>query len=390
MTAANKNIFIVAGEPSGDLHASHLIHSLSQMAPQISFHGVGGPMMRAHPFKGVLKMEDFAVMGFTDVFKALPRLIKNKKILQEAITALNPECVILVDYPDFNMRLARGIRKEGYKGKIIQYISPSVWAWRSKRVFTIAKYYDALLTIYPFEAKHYSETALPVHYVGNPVKECIEAYGYDANWRALSNIPESDQLIAVFPGSRKNEIERNFPKILEAIERFKKDNPQAIFGVSALNALSLGSLLHFLKKSSLKLGEDIFIVPQKYTYELMRDCRTALAKSGTVCLELAIHNKPTVVVYEVSKMNRFIAKYIARINLPYYCIVNILAGKGVFPEIIEHNISSDRIATHLRQLNSEGPFREGCLMGCREVDKMLSEHQASKKAASIIKELALS
>jgi lipid-A-disaccharide synthase len=378
---SSDQIFFFAGEPSGDLHGSYLLKALKKQSSSLEFFGVGGPLMRKEGIQTILPMEKFQVMGFTDVLCALPSLCQSFFHVRNAILTSKPKAVVLIDYPGFNLRLAASLRKKSYTGKIIQYISPTVWAWDKKRIYTMARSLDGLLTIYPFEPACYKETSLSVRYIGNPLKEYIDQYAYDPHWSKNLGIPADTNLIALFPGSRIGEVLRNFYLQLKAVERLHQEDPSIYAAVSCASDAIAETIRKMAAQSSLQEGKNLFLIPLKYTYELMKGCRTAVAKSGTVTLELALHKKPTVVVYKLTKLNRLIAAYLLKLNMPYYCIVNILRGKQVFPELMELGLSEDNVYRYLKALHTPGTARDRCEAGCEEVCKIIGLPEASSHAA---------
>lgn len=377
--------FLFAGEPSGDLHGGSLLQRLQERLPAAQFVGVGGPKMRAAGLETVLQMEDFAVMGFGDVLLNLPKIIRQFRLVSRSIMELQPEAVILIDYPDFNLRLAKDLRKRGYQGKIIQYISPTVWAWRRGRVALMAQNYDLLLTIYPFEAQYYEGSGLVVEYVGNPLCEYIADYSYDELWKQRLEIPQDKPIIALFPGSRQGEIERNLPLQLQAVKLLQNQsgNCQAV-AISCKNPQHAHAILQLAKQCQWPADQKLHFVPSELTYELMRDSHTAIAKSGTVTLELALHKRPTVVLYKMSAFNYFVAKYLMRINLPHYCMVNILLQKEVFPEFIAKNVSAQSLAEKLKLFGGQQEARRSCLSDCIKLRELLQAGGASQAAAAAI------
>ncbi len=324
-------------------------------------------------------------MGFTDVVKELPKLRKNFHHVLDYLLEKKPDGIILIDYPGFNLRLAKALRKKGFRGKIIHYIAPTVWAHGKERIQQMGETLDLLLTIYPFEAAYFAKTPLAVEYVGNPLQEYIGLHPYDDQWKEKVGIPPATtHLVSLFPGSRQGEIARNLPAILAAAKRFKEDCPEAIFALSCSHPELIPSLHSTLKTSG---PQDVYIVPSKYRYEMMRESRTAVAKSGTVTLELALHQCPTVVVYKLTFLNWLFAKLILRLKLPYYCIANILRGSVVFPELIEHGFSADNIYTHLKEFHFDEKKRSRCLAECLEIQNMGKGKYASQQAAKKILEL---
>ena len=368
-------LFFFAGEKSGDLHGSHVIKALKDSDPTIKMTGVAGPKMRMQGCSGVLRMEDFEVMGFTDVLKSLPKLWKQFHLVKSHILDEKPDGVVLIDYPGFNLRLAKALRKEGYQGKLVQYVAPSVWAHGKERIQQMEQTLDLLLTIYPFEKAYFKESSLKVEYVGNPIGEYVSEYVYRPEWKQELGIPAQKKLVAIFPGSRRHEVERNLKFQLAAVKKLKKNYPDLCIAVSSMHSNLVDS------------DGGLYLVPPDYTYELMRDSCCALAKSGTVTLELALHQCPTVVSYHVSGLNRLYGKYVLKLNLPLYCIVNILGGQEVFPEFIEKKISPEGLNAKLLDLYQPGSAREACLAECKKIQNKLFAYKPSCNAAFSIREL---
>jgi lipid-A-disaccharide synthase len=389
MTDKPLSLFIFAGEQSGDLHGSHLMKALKSRNPHLHVFGVGGPAMRAQGLSTILNMEDFEVMGFTDVILALPRLYRMFYLILNTLMQRLPSMILLIDYPGFNLRLAKALRKRGFQGKIVQYVCPSVWAHGKKRIKQMTENLDLLLATLPFEPSYFEGSNLQAVYVGNPLQEYIKCYQYQENWKIKLGIPPEDPLIALFPGSRQGEVLRNLPFILQAVEKLKKENKNVRFGISCAHPLTSVFANKALQESSLIINKDIFYVPKNYTYELMRDSRAAVAKSGTVTLELALHQCPTVVVYKLTRLNHFIAKWILRLKLKHYSLANILANESVFPELIEYGFSINNIYLHLKLMFNETLERKACLEGCKRINVLLKENKASQAGAMKLEELLL-
>lgn len=383
----HQRIFLFAGECSGDLHGSHLIKALKRSHPDLIFEGVCGPYMRNLDVSGPLNMEEFEVMGFTDVLLALPKLYKNFYKIRDYILHTVPQGVILIDYPGFNLRLAKALRQYGYQGKIVQYVSPSIWAWGEHRIQAMEKTLDLLMTIYPFESAYFKNTALKTSYVGNPIQEYIQNHVYDESWRHQLGISSTKNLIALFPGSRPSEIKRNLPILLETAQHLNKAQPDIQFAISCPNETIKDLLNTHPALTTASFQSPLFQVPKHYTYELMRDSCTAMAKSGTVMLELALHQRPSIAVYQLTVLNRLYAKHILKLKLPYYCIVNILTNSQVFPEFMEKKISGRLLSQELQCLHENGSKRAHCLEGCNRLQHILGRHNASSMAAKAILEI---
>lgn len=335
-------VYVIAGEASGDLHGGPLLSHLP-----FSFKGIGGPEMERAGLKSILPFADFQVMGFSDVLFALPRLRNHFYTLSQNILQDNPKAVIFIDYPGFNLRLAKHLRKKGYKGKLIHYIAPTVWAWKKERINLMAEVHDLLLTIYPFEPAYFSHTGLPVKYVGNPLLHTLPKL----------NLKEKQPILALFPGSRPKEIDRNLPLQQEAAELFLKKHPEFKLEVS---------------------------INDPSRYALMQKASLALAKSGTVTLELALYGCPTVVQYRLTPLNYLLARYLFRIDLPHYALPNILLQERCFPEFYSVNISPEDLANSLEEQLAR---KEQVQMHSDKLRQLLTDQDASKTAAEEILKL---
>lgn len=368
----------MAGEASGDRHGGLLIDALKQLDPSTHFTGVGGGHMIQAGFSPFLTLEPFEVMGLWDVVFALPRLSRLFRQVRQKILNLNPDAVVLIDYPGFNLRLAASLRKKGYKGKIFYYISPTVWAHSPKRVEVLAQYADHLFTLFPFEKQCYAHTSLPVTYVGHPLAQEVRTHQHKTDWRTDVGIPKEAILLGLFPGSRPGEIARNLKNQLQAIERLQQAHPETIVAVSCASP-HLAPLLE--KHLSTR---KMVLVPGKYSYELMRESRVALAVSGTVNLELALHKTPTVVVYAVGLIASLYAGLVLRLTLPYFSIVNILAGRELFPEFIRKGFHLNKVVQQLKELFLDSPKRQVIIEGCRQIEASLQEGGGANKAAQMM------
>lgn len=357
------DLFVLAAEPSADLHGAALIQKLQQTHPQLNIAAVSGPRMRSLPIQTIFPMEHLQVMGFLDVLAALPKIVRHFYFLRNKILELNPKAVVCIDYPGFNLRLERSLRKKGYFGKLIHYICPTVWAWGKNRIPLMAQNLDLLLTLFPFEKTCFQKTSLPVQYVGHPLTAKIS-----------KTSSRRESLLGIFPGSRKTEIERNFPLQLKIARRLVSLDPTLKIGVS-------------LAQSDLALSTEFEVFPPEKTYELMSRCRLALATSGTATLELALHETPTVVNYAIRPLDVFIAQKIFSINLPYYCIVNIIANETIFPELFGPNLTEQNFYLEAKKLLLDPIAQSRCLSGCKKIRTLLGETHASQEAAKAILEL---
>ena len=394
------DLFILAAEPSGDLQGAHLVEALRSIQPSIHIQGVAGPLMRQLGVKGEHRMEELQVMGFTDIVTALPRLYHCFTQIRSQILQINPRAVICIDYPGFNLRLERSLRRHGYKGKLIHFICPTVWAWGKKRIPIMAQNLDLLLTLFPFEKSCFEKTSLTVKYIGHPLVKKTAEYPTMDDFRSKYCLDPQKKILALFPGSRETEIRRNFHLQLEAATRLQQQIPDLQIAVS----LARPELQMLLDQSFFrsKWGEKqkrsndnkvlrngsfqypFVIVSPEHRYDLMHAADLAIATSGTVTLELALFQTPTVVNFAIRPIDVFIAQKILRINLPHYCIVNIIEGKTVFPELLGPNLTIESLTQSALQLWTN---REKCIHECGQVRFHLGNNDASLEAAKSIFEI---
>ncbi len=327
---SNLDIFVLAGEMSGDQLGAGLVESLLEIHPELKIGGSAGPHMRQTPFETLFEMEQFEVMGFVDVLVHLPRILKLMKQVKRTILARNPKCVVLIDYPGFNLKLAEKLRKCGYTGKIVQYVCPSVWAWKKGRIPKMARDLDLLLSLLPFEKGCFKETSLKVEYTGHPLAAEIEmGRGGDGT------------LLSIFPGSREKEVARNLSIQLAVAKRLKGERPE-------LKVAILVAKEELKPLIAAHVDESVALYPREEKGALMAKSDFAIATSGTVVLELALHGVPTAVNYFISRFDEFLATKVFKINLPYYSLPNIIAGREIFPEFYGSNLTEEALYRGMR------------------------------------------
>ncbi len=367
-----RELFISACEPSGDLHGAQLIPLLKKESPELNIFGVGGPLMIKAGLDPLLPMEAFEVMGFLDVFWALPRLIRQFFFLKRTILKKNPKVVLLIDYPGFHLALAKSLKKAGFTGKVCQYICPSVWAWNQKRIPKMEKTLDHLFTILPFEPELFNPEKLKAEFVGHPLIH--RPYQPEP-----ISIPEGKRPIAIFPGSRAKELDRNLPLQLKTAKNLLKEFPDLHFFISVAKP----SFTPLIKKWVDSAAISATLVDN--TDSLMEIAECAIATSGTITLELALKEIPTVVTYGISPLDLFIARKILKINLTHYCLVNILAKETLFPELFGPNLTLDRLHLEMRQLLLSEETVSGCREKCRGIVTMLGNKHPEQAIACTVK-----
>ncbi|MCB1109579.1 MAG: lipid-A-disaccharide synthase [Chlamydiia bacterium] len=370
------DLFIFAGEVSGDLHGEKLLRELYALYPTLKVRGVGGPRMRALGMECILKMEDFQVMGFIDILSSLPKLVKQFNLVKKDILKNPPKGVVTIDYPGFNLRLAQALQKKNSPAKRIHYICPTVWAWGKGRIPKMEHSLDQLLTILPFEPDLFTKKRLEASYVGHPLISRIQKHPYDPQWNQSYGIESEQQILSLFPGSREKELQRNFPLQLKVAKQLQKDHPGLLIAVSCSDP----KFLPFLQKEA----KGIPIIQPEHTYELMRASHLALATSGTVTLELALHQVPTVVTFAINPLDVFLAQKIFRIQLPYYALPNILMHGELFPELFGPNLTEEALYRKGTDFMMSECIRSECIEGCRRLKQSLGSQDASQEAARVI------
>ena len=371
----NKVLYIIAGELSGDILASQTLRALRTTLPSYHFRGIGGDYLEAEGLELFMRCDALSVMGITGVLSNIKTLYNAYRNIANDILNTNPEMVICVDFPDMNMLIAKRLRKNGYKGKIIQLVCPTIWAWRPGRKKNIEKYFDGVLCIYPFEKSLFS-SEFPVEYIGNPVKERIDHLPIDYNSKS--------NFLIMFPGSRLSEIKGNLPIFLKAYNQLKQKHPHLKLGISIAKD-SLKTTINTIVQDLLNDTSPTFFTP-KERFQAMQLATYALATSGTVTLELALLSVPTVVTYHASWLNRFIGKYLVKISVKYFCIANILLDKLMFPELTHQQPTVNGIYNHLNHLISDSEIISKIQADSLELHSTLGASPVAKTSANIIQE----
>jgi lipid-A-disaccharide synthase len=318
---------IIAGEASGDLHGAKLAGELLSLDPGLSLSGIGGTGMAAAGVRILYDVSRLAVMGIVEVISRLKDIRSAMRILEKQFEADRPDLLILIDYPGFNLELARKAKK--YDIPILYYISPKIWAWREGRIRKIKKYVDRMAVIFPFEKDFYRAHGLEVDFVGNPLLDQIQTNMSPDEFRTMHKMDPEAAVIGIMPGSRKQEVARMLPVFLQTAELLQEKIGKCVFLLPLAATLSQDDLKAYGIESS---GLDIRIIKEKH-YEAMAVCDAAMAASGTLTLELAILQVPMVVSYRVSMLTYLLARPFIRVQ--YASLVNLVAGKEVVQELVQ-------------------------------------------------------
>ena len=328
-------ILISAGEASGDIHAAAVTAALKKIDSAIEVFGMGGDALRAAGGEVLFDIKDHGVMGFVEVIKKLPDLFKLRSDFARVMDERKPDCLVVVDYPGFNMKLAKVAHDKGIP--VVSYIAPSAWAWNKGRAKNVAKIVDKVACIFPFEYDVYEEAGAPVEFVGHPLLDIVHPTMERAEAEAWAGKEAGHPLVLLMPGSRLMEIEKMLPTLLEGAKLLKKQLPEVQFAMPRAGTIPLELLQSKIKASGLEIK-----ITEGHNYDLFSVADLALATSGTVTLEAALCGLPSVIVYRTSALNAFIARRV--INIPNIGLPNIVAGRQILPELLQEDFTPANVA----------------------------------------------
>lgn len=371
---------IVVGEASGDAHAAHLVEALRQNSPEIvfEFFGSTGQHLRDSGVETIVKADELAIMGLLEIGKALPMFWRVFQKLKQTAIERKPDAVILVDFPDFNMKLAKSLKKQGLK--VIYYVSPQLWAWRSYRIKTIKKYVDLLLAILPFEKKWYAERGVNhVEFVGHPMVGEVSPKISKTEFCQKHNLDEHKPIVALLAGSRRKEVTRILPPILDAIETLHIKNPEIQFVLAVAPTRKREDLEKIIAESKANLPK--ITIVQNETREAVAAADAAVVASGTATLETGLLNTPMVIVYKVSAHNWHTLRHL--INVPHYGLINLIAEERLAKELIQNDCNGERIAEEVLRL-LEAEVNKKFRQRLTEITETLGNGGASERAAEAI------
>jgi len=374
-------LMVVAGEESGDAHAAALVRQLRRQAPsaRFEFFGAAGERMRAEGVEPVVRDEDLAITGLLEIARALPRFAAAYRALRRAAVGRRPDAVILVDWPDFNLALARALKRRGLR--VVYYISPQLWAWRAYRVRQVRRDVDLLLTILPFEKDWYAARGYAgAEFVGHPLAGQVVAREGRAEFCARHGLDPARPVVSLLPGSRRKEFERTLPVMLAAAARLARERPGAQF-VVALAARRTPAEVAAVARAALGEANATLRIVGGQTREALAASDAAAVCSGTATLEAALLGTPLVVVYKESAFNWHTLGRL--ISVEHYGLPNLVAGERVAPELMQNDFTPDRLAAELARLLE--PEANAAARGrLREVAARLGEGGASERAAEAV------
>ncbi|AEB09120.1 lipid-A-disaccharide synthase [Desulfobacca acetoxidans] len=371
-------IMVVAGEASGDSHAARLVQAIRERCPEAEFYGIGGEALAGQGMQLACRAETLAVIGLTEVFEKIPAVWQALRTLWRYLRQERPQLVILVDFPDFNFLVAR--LAKWCRVPVMYYISPQVWAWRQSRVRTISRLVSRMVVIFPFEEEFYRLHGVSVSYVGHPLVETLPKLPPRAECRRLLGLNPQDLAVALLPGSRAGEIAQLLPDMLSSAFQLQEKLPRCRFllplAPTVPPALVQQPLCHAQIPVDLHEGR---------TFEVLAAADIALVASGTATLETALSGTPMVIVYRLAPLTYYVGRLLIRV--PHIGIVNLLAAEGLFPELIQHEVTPANITAAALKLICEPEQITRISTGIRKIWHRLGGPGASGRAAAVALEL---
>ncbi len=337
----NEKIMIIAGEASGDARAAGLVRAVKRQRPDLRFFGIGGDQLRAEGVETLVDSRVMAVVGLFEVLAHFPTIYGALQLMRRKLREERPDLLILVDYPDFNLRLARTAKELGIK--VLYYISPQIWAWRQERVHRIRELVDHMAVVFPFEEPFYRNAHVPVTFVGHPlVEEVGSPFDRSAACREFG-LDSTRKVLGLFPGSRRSEIKRLLPVLLDSAEQLHARHPDLQFILPRASTLQEADFApHFASRHL-----PVTVVPGR-AYDVMAACDAIVSASGTATLEIALMRIPLAVIYRIAPLSYQIMKRMVKVD--HIALCNIVAGARIAPELIQHDATADRIAAEAASL----------------------------------------
>ncbi len=387
-----KHIVIMVGEASGDQHAAHLVNDLktkiarAETQYDIQFSGIGGKKMQEAGLHLIHDLTHLNVMGFTEVIRQFKNIRKIFKQMEEYLRQTKPDLLILVDYPGFNLRLAKSAKAMGIK--VLYYISPQLWAWKPGRIKTIKENVDMMAVILPFEKKIYIDAGVPVYFVGHPLTETVKTQLSETEVRKKYALPQdpTKKLIGILPGSRRGEIQRIFPVMLKAAKLLQNKYPELIFVLPIAPTLTEETFATYCQNSTLKIN----YIPADSTssksnhYDLINACHSIMVTSGTATLEAALLTKPMIISYKTSAINYAIAIKVMLIK--YIGLSNLLANKMVVPEIIQQDLTPKNLFLAMQKYLEDADYYQSTKQQLQAIKDSLAEKAIDKSLADVVLE----
>lgn len=381
MSSNNIKVYLIAGEPSGDLLGSRLMRALREKTDgKVEFYGLGGDTMEAEGLKSLFDISELAIMGLVEVIPSIPRILRRIRQTVDDIKSINPDIVITIDSWSFSARVHKALRKAKLGIPQMHYVAPQVWAWKKKRARTMYKYIDYLLTLLPQEPKYFTPYKLKAEFVGHPVIESRALHGDGDKFRAEYQVPADKRVVTILPGSRRTEVSRLLPVYLEAARMLLQKHPDLFFVLPTVKTVS-----KYVKDMTDNSGLPLIVVEsEEERYNAFNASSAAIAASGTVALELAICNIPHIIGYIVSPFTAFMVRKLLKIQ--FVNLSNIMLGREIIPELLQERCRPGNICQYVEQLLEQGELYEKQMHGFDKVRRTLGcgVQTPSENASDII------
>ncbi len=371
----SKKILLVAGEVSGDLHGAHLVEAIQEIDPDIEFFGVGGEGLEKRGMKLLRHAHSLSVVGISEAFRKLRTALKALQELKEAMEHERPDLVILIDYPEFNLRLAGIARQKGIP--VLYYISPQIWAWRPWRVKSIAKRVRKMVVLFPFEVPLYRAAGVDVEWVGHPLLDIVKPLLPKEEAFRQFGLDPKRRTIALLPGSRIEEVARLLSPLLDSTVLLRREMPELQFILPLAPSISESTLSSWTKNGSIPVK-----IIKGFVHDVMNLSDLIITASGTATLEAAILGKPMVIVYKVSSFTYWVGRALIRVN--HIGLVNLVAGKEIARELLQEEVTPERIAEEALRLLRDPVLYGKTIESMAEVRQNLGEPGAARRAARIV------
>ena len=366
-------IFLSAGEASGEHYGAMLIEALRKIEPSVEIFGMGGQRMEALGCRRVVRSEDMAVMGLSEVVRHLPHLYRQYRRIKKSLRETRPDVAVLIDYPDFHLRLAKDLHNLGIP--VVYFVSPQLWAWKKHRIHQVEKFVDRMLVIFPFEEKFYREHGVNATYVGHPLADLPSPTISRSEFADQYGLDTSKDWVGLLPGSRDKEIRLNLPEIIKAAAALKTDCEFLLPLAPTLKSTHVAGIREMIDDR-----------PGSPRITLVNDARATLhhsrasvVASGTATVEAALIGNPFLVIYRVSAATYAVARRI--VSVPFVAMVNLVAGRAVVPELIQHDFTAANVAAHLARLMSDRASRDRMCNDLNEVRRMLHAGRSATETA---------
>jgi len=369
------HVMILAGEASGDAHAAEFVEHIKQLNPDIYISGMGTTEMKKAGVDVFFDSSVIAVMGLVEVLKHWGDIKRAMNIVRRQLEETRPDLLVLVDYPEFNFKMARHARELGIK--VLFYISPTVWAWRPKRIHKIGRLIDHMAVILKFEKAYYERANIPVSFVGHPLVDKVKSTRSSDEVRQQLGLDQNVPVIGLFPGSRNSEIDRLLPLMIETAKQMRRTKPELRFVLPVAAALDFDAIKQQCDMSQLDI-----VLTRDDIYDLIICCDSIISCSGTVTLEIALLGVPMCIVYKMSWLTYAIMSRL--ITIPYVGLVNIVAGKSVVKEFLQNDATADNISREMLKITDDQAYREQIINDLLIVRENLGEGDGSRKMARLV------